>query len=43
MSVHLSQRVCVMEGVVENLPCVSSLVSLCDGESTACQFTCESV
>ena len=36
-----------METVVENLPCVSSLVSLCDGdcggESTMCQFTCESV
>ena len=36
-----------MEPVVENLPRVSSLVSLCDGasggESTTCQFTCESV
>ena len=32
---------------MENLLHVSSLVSLCDGsgigESTACQFTCESV
>ena len=37
-----------MEAVVEKkLPHVSSLVSLCDGagggESTSCQFTCESV
>ena len=32
-----------METVVENLPGISSLVSLCDGESTACQFTGESV
>ena len=36
-----------MESVVENLLCVSSLVSLCDGasggESSMRQFTCESV
>ena len=36
-----------MEQVVENLPHVSLLVSLCDGagggESTMCQFTCEYV
>ena len=36
-----------MDGVVENLPRVSSPVSLCDGgcggESTTCQLTCESV